>query len=282
MIRKRHTFILIRRKEMLGIYCYIDKKDNSIVYVGKDSNIHRKVRMYAHKKPSQYNTQPFNRILQNNLSRYIYQVLVWDVKDQDTLNALEIQYIRQLKPKFNYTDGGDGNGGYKHSEEYKKKMSESRKGEDNPFYGKKHSEKTKEHLRRLNLGKKMSEESKRKMSLSKRGKNHPQYGKPISEETKKKISQANMGMSRTKEFVEGNIEVNNKTGFAMVGKCNKNDFIKGYHFKYLYYDENGKKKALSSVDLFKLKSKVDSKGLPWRIVNIDKAIATVRNEMRWR
>ena len=35
----------------LGIYCYIDKKDNKIVYVGKDSNIDKKRRHKDHHKP---------------------------------------------------------------------------------------------------------------------------------------------------------------------------------------------------------------------------------------
>ena len=30
-----------------GIYAYIDKKDNNIVYVGKDSNIHKNKRHKA-------------------------------------------------------------------------------------------------------------------------------------------------------------------------------------------------------------------------------------------
>ena len=85
---------------------------------------------------SNYNKQPFNRILQKNPNRYTYQVLIWGVKDQKTLSALEIQNIRQLKPKFNYTVGGDGVTGYKHSADSRKRMSDSTKGENHPNYGK--------------------------------------------------------------------------------------------------------------------------------------------------
>lgn len=63
----------------------------------------------------------------------------------------------------------------KHSDESKKKLSESRlgkyKGLENPFYGKKHSEQTKQKLRELHLGKKLSEETKKKKSQSMKGKN---------------------------------------------------------------------------------------------------------------
>ena len=163
---------------MLGIYCYIDKKDNKIVYVGKDSFIEKDTRHRNHYSPCKYDKQPINRILQNNPNRYTYQVLVWNVKDQETLNALEIQYIRQLKPKFNFTNGGDGIVGYKHSAETKKKISESLKG-------KKHSEETKRKMSEAHKGKRhpCSEETKQKISKTKKGYHH-------SEETRKKMSES--------------------------------------------------------------------------------------------
>lgn len=110
---------------MLGVYGYFDKKDNTVVYVGKDSYIEKNKRHNSHLRPSHCNAQPFNRILQNNPNRYVYQVLVWNIKDQNTLNAVEMQYIRQLKPRFNFTDGGDGIIGFKFSKEARKKMSQN-------------------------------------------------------------------------------------------------------------------------------------------------------------
>ena len=140
---------------MLGIYAYFDKKDNSVAYVGKDSHLDENKRHKDHHMLSNYNKQPFNRILQNNPNRYTYQTLVWNVKDQETLNALEIQYIRQLKPKFNFTDGGDGATGYKHNFESRQKMSESTKGKKHPNYGKNLSKTTclkiSESLRKYSL-----------------------------------------------------------------------------------------------------------------------------------
>ena len=164
---------------MLGIYAYFDKKDNSIAYVGKDSNIDKNKRKTSHMISSNYNSQPFNRILQSNPNRYTYQVLVWNVKDQDTLNALEIQYILQLNPKFNYTDGGDGCVGLKHSDKTKKRISDALKGINNPMYHKKHSK-----------------ETKRKMSTNHwdcGGVNNPMYGKHHSDKTCKRISESRKG-----------------------------------------------------------------------------------------
>ena len=169
---------------MLGIYAYFDKKDNSVVYIGKDSNIDKNKRKTSHMISSNYNSQPFNRILQSNPNRYTYQVLVWNVKDQETLNALEIQYIRQLKPKFNYTDGGDGCVGLKHSDKTKKRISDALKGINNPMYHKNHSK-----------------ETKRKMSTTHwdcSGVNNPMYGKHHSDKTCKKISESRKGKYKGK------------------------------------------------------------------------------------
>lgn len=129
-----------------GIYCYIDKKDDSIVYVGKDSNIDKEVRHKAHYASYRYNEQHINRVLQNNPNRYTYQVLAWNVTDNDTLSALETSYITHLKPMFNFTDGGDGLSGYNHTNESKEKISLATKGENNPFYGKNHSDKIKKQI----------------------------------------------------------------------------------------------------------------------------------------
>ena len=174
---------------MMGIYAYFDKKDNSVVYVGKDSYIDEGKRRSDHKSPSKYDAQPFNRIVQNNPNRYTYQVLVWNAKDQETLTSLEIQYIRQLKPKFNFTDGGDGSCGFKHSEESKMKIGEANKG-------KKHSYETRRKMSKTRKGKKrspFSAEHCRNISKANKGKVPWNKGKKRSEETRKKISETLKG-----------------------------------------------------------------------------------------
>lgn len=123
-----------------GIYQYIDLKNNDVIYVGKDSYIDIKNRFYAHKSPLLYDKQPFNRVLQNNSDRYKYEVVCEaDHYSEVYLNCLEKGLIKSLTPKFNFTDGGDGCIGYKHTEESCKKMSESMMGENNPNYGEKFS-----------------------------------------------------------------------------------------------------------------------------------------------
>ena len=94
----------------------------------------------------------------------------------------------------NLTDGGEGISNL--SDETRKKMSEVKKGENNPNYGKIFSE---EHRKKLsearkgennpNYGKIFSEEHKRKISEAIKGENHHNYGKTLSEETRRKISE---------------------------------------------------------------------------------------------
>ena len=73
--------------------------------------------------------------------------------------------------------------GTRHSEETKRKMSEAREGEKNPFYGKTHSEEAKRKMSEAGKRRKPSEEARRKISES-------QKGHTVSKETKRKMSKA--------------------------------------------------------------------------------------------
>ena len=89
-------------------------------------------------------------------------------------------------------------------------------GEDNPFYGKHHSEETRKKLsdswdydkhfteetrkkiREANKGKKFSEEHKKKIGAANKGEKNPNYGKHFSEETRKKMREAHKGKTPNK------------------------------------------------------------------------------------
>lgn len=74
------------------------------------------------------------------------------------------------------------NKGKHHSEETCRKISDSMKGEKNPFYGKTHSE-----------------ETRRKMSEVKKGKNTWNKGMPASIETRYKMSKSHKGKKLSEE-----------------------------------------------------------------------------------
>ena len=96
---------------MNGIQQYRDLKTDEIVYIGKDSHIHKNARHIAHHSPCKYNDQQINRVLQNNTDRYQYEIIYSGDYSEDMLNTLEINTIEEfkmfhdgLRPKFNFTD----------------------------------------------------------------------------------------------------------------------------------------------------------------------------------
>lgn len=100
---------------------------------------------------------------------------------------------------YNISTGGEmGSVGCHHTEEWKKWASETRSGENNPFYGRRHTEETCKAISDANKGrtspnkgKSPSDEARKKMSLAKKGVyqgyNNPKYGTHHSEETRKKL-----------------------------------------------------------------------------------------------
>ena len=279
-----------------GIYTYIDKKNNEIVYIGKDSNIDTNERHKQHFQPSKYDNQPINRILQNNRDRYIYQVL-WEIDDctNNHLNQMEIYYIKKYNPQFNFTEGGDGISGYRHTEKSKGKISESLKGKtfseetkkkiSESLKGKTFSEETKKKMSEAKKGKTLSEETKKKISESLKGKtfseetkkkmSEARKGKTFSEETKKKISESLKGKTHSLETRKKISESQNTTGFYRVLKKKDNNCKQGFVWCYQYYDNN-KRKSISSTDLKKLEKKVKKEELEWEIIDKENSIKSIQ------
>jgi len=160
---------------------------------------------------------------QRALKKYGINNFTWkQIDSADTkaiLNKKEKHWIAQYKADnpahgYNLTSGG-ANG--KPNAETRKRMSKAQSGENNPMFGKHHSEevcrkiskshkgintwqkgrkaseKTKEKMRQSMLGKRHSEETKRKIAEAKKGKPSGTKGKHFSEEHKRKISEAQKG-----------------------------------------------------------------------------------------
>lgn len=114
---------------------------------------------------------------------------------QDEASIKERELIEKYKsnnPEFGYNISSGGYGGREgvpQSDEAKRKVSEANKGrfageknyfynihrcqEENPFYGKHHSEETKAKLSNLRSGEKKSDDFKRKISKATTGENNP-------------------------------------------------------------------------------------------------------------
>lgn len=140
--------------------------------------------------------------------------------------------------------------GSKHSEEAKRKMSEKAKGENNYWYGK--------HL---------SEEHRRKISESRKGFVH-------SDETKWRMSEICKGRIHSLESKIKMSKNKNKAGFFRVHKTPHKECRLGFHWRYEYYDDDGKRKKLNSVDLIELKRKVLAKNLDWILLDTNNAKKT--------
>jgi hypothetical protein len=160
------------------VYHHINKLTDEVFYVGKG------------KGNRAYSKRSRSEMWHNIVNKYDYDVLIVEsnLTDEESCNR-EIYWIVKigrrnlgLGPLVNFTDGGDGIGGYIFTEEVKQKMSESHSGEKNGFYGKQHSL-----------------ETRQKMSEAKKGKTTHMKGKQLSDETKEKLRNANLGKKLSPE-----------------------------------------------------------------------------------
>ena len=88
---------------------------------------------------------------------------------------------------YNITKGGDGC---------------AMVGENNPFYGKHHTDEVKDKIRQCRIGTKASDETKNKLSELRRGESNSFYGKHHTKETKQKLSDLRKGKPLSKEHIE--------------------------------------------------------------------------------
>ena len=234
---------------MMGIYAYVDTMDNSVVYVGKDSYIDRDKRRRDHMQHCNYDKQPFNRILQNNPNRYEYKkIFVFDEISKTELNQLEMQQIALFNPKFNFTKGGDGAKGYRHTNKAKRRIGEASKG-------RKHSEESRRKISKANKGRQISTEHRRKISEAKKG-------KKFSEEHRRNISEAHKGNYNSDEHCKRISKYSNTSGYYRVSKNRASCCKQGFYWAYNCV-KRGKRIRITSTNLNNLEKKVKAKGLEW-------------------
>ena len=82
------------------------------------------------------------------------------------------------------------NKGRTFTEDTRRKLSEAKKGENNPLFGKHRSDETRIKISEAQKGRTFSEEHRRKLSEAHKGKTSPRKGVTLSEETRRKMSEA--------------------------------------------------------------------------------------------
>jgi len=215
--------------EVFYVYEHTRNDTNEVFYVGKGSNGRCRTKIGRN--------QHWHNIV--NFAGFTVRKIFKNITEEFALE-LEKRRIQELRaqgiPIVNYTDGGDGVSGYKHTDEtkakmsakktgvklkpfsvvHKQKISEAAKGSNNPMYGK---EFTKEHRARLiasakakvfsdehranlskaMIGRKVSAETRKKISEAGKGRQSPNLGKKMSDEQKKKISNTLIGSKLSEE-----------------------------------------------------------------------------------
>lgn len=139
---------------MDGIIYRATSKTTKKVYVGLTINS-LQTRKTQHKcRSKQMKTHFYYAINKYGWDDFDWDILESGIEDFSLLKEREIYWINELdsyKNGYNITSGGEGILGFKFSDEQIKKRTFY--GEKNPFFGKKHSEETKKKISLKNSGK---------------------------------------------------------------------------------------------------------------------------------
>lgn len=121
------------------------------------------------------------------------------VVTQDTINKILEAKTRHFGP--DKTKWPNSFRGKHHSEKTKAYLREvcAMRGEDNPFYGRKHTSESIALMSAAKRGKRRSQESKDKQRRAVTGTGNPFYGRTHSEETKRRISEHRKGILHSEE-----------------------------------------------------------------------------------
>jgi len=201
---------------MAYIYRHITKDTNEVFYIGASSD-----RNYKRSKNKSNRSNEWKEIASKG-----YEVeIMFEHNDFDFIKQKEIEFISLYGRKdlnkgslINFTDGGDGVLGRIMSDETKIKKTLSTKGvkrpqqngENNPMYGKKHSEESVKKMSIAKKGKNTGEDNfwfGRKLypeTIEKMKANHarPNLGKTTPDDVRLKISIANKGKKKTQQQKE--------------------------------------------------------------------------------
>jgi len=176
---------------MIGIYKITNPK--GCVYICQSINIENRFKSYRYKlaiEQPKLNRSFVKYGIENHIFEKLIECEAIELNDKERFYQEAYNCIGKNGLNLCYVKSSDRNGF--HSEETKQKISlnNARNG-----LGTKLSEKRKEHLRNINLGKKHTAETLVKMSKSQKKVKHF----PLSDETKQKLKNFNLGKTHSEE-----------------------------------------------------------------------------------
>lgn len=179
---------------MMGIY-KITNMINGKAYIGQAKNIERRWKTHITKHNNPKNKE-YNKVLYCAMRKYGFENFEFEILiecEEELLDLMEIYYIEKYNTYihsensngYNMNKGGGGSKGAKRTRKQKKNLSikakERFKNKENcPFYGKKHTEESKNKSSESHKKENLSKETLEKMRNSALGRTH-------SEETKQKM-----------------------------------------------------------------------------------------------
>ena len=165
------------------IYMYTNKI-NGKRYVGQAVNFnvrHKKhiASSYNEKAKYDYNVPFHNAIRKYGIENFKIKILAENIPTQEKMNEYEVFFIKRYdtlcKNGKGYNIASGGSNGNKlagkteeEMKEFGQKISKAKKGENNPMYGKHHSDETKQKL-----SDSWTKERKKEQSKVMKGENHP-------------------------------------------------------------------------------------------------------------
>ena len=208
----------MKKEKICGIYTITNKINNKI-YVGSSNNI--ETRFYEHKR-TLYKNEHCNKLLQRSFNKYGKNNFIFEVLEEypeECCSNLELYWINVLDTK-NRTKGYNINTpiksfrlGIKHSIESINKIKSNRrnyKGDNNP-----------------NFGKKITEKSKLKNRLS--------------QKSRKEICQYDLNDNLIATFnsiIEAAKFLGNKNKSAAISNCCNNKTKTSHNFKWTFKNKN--------------------------------------------
>lgn len=251
-------------KDTWTVYCHTNKINNK-KYIGITSQ-NPKDRWNNGKGYGKSQTYFYNAIQKYGWDNFEHDILYTNLnKDEACKKEIELIALHNTTNKdygYNISLGGTAPMyGRKHNKETLKNYSDKRKGSNNSFYGKHHTEKTKNILKQNRLGKKTTQEVKDKIS---RGLNRLPKGKdnPIISSHFKPITQYDLQGNLIKEwdYIKEASIIYDDTIKKNISKCCRGIVFNVYGYVWRYKGDSFNKYPTVNPNLYTPITQYSKKG----------------------